>query len=227
MIAITGKWLLDSCLFVTVKRPSEQETALDFFPLLPFFPFGTSSAKGGEHICQYDESWIPLRPSNKPPWWLAARRAQVPSQQRVTRSNTCDCTASYLNKRVSCLGRRASAAGRVRKCGKNNEEKQTRDPRARELQLPNRTKRHATHKCSTLSNAFFSLLLFPRMTPLWRTYNKKGSFDGCLTSLVQAGSPLHWVNRVSGKADNLYFKYLKKNPKGEARSRCLSPRPHD
>lgn len=87
---------------VTVNRPNGKETALhlSFF----FFNFGTSSAKGVDALVNVRVVELDQALASPPGDCLGGRRAQVPSQQRVTRYNTCDCTESYLNKRVGCLG---------------------------------------------------------------------------------------------------------------------------
>lgn len=143
---------------VTVKHPSEQETALDFiflpsFLLLFFFFFlGTSSAKWVNVFVNNVRAgylWKPV--TSRPGDCLGGRRAQVPSQQqrRVTRSNTCDCTASYLNKRVGCLG---DAHARLGACVNMTKTKSSR------ATTPIRTKRHVDAQMfDSLKCVFFFL----------------------------------------------------------------------
>lgn len=61
--------------------------------------FGTSSAKGVDALVDVSVVYFEEALTSPPGECLGGKRAQVPSQQRVTRNNTCDCTASDLNRR--------------------------------------------------------------------------------------------------------------------------------
>lgn len=136
---------------------------LRFFIYLLWHVVGERSVR----TCQC-ESCLPWGTRPSPPSdCLGEKRARVPLQQWVTRYNTCDCTASYLNKRVGCMGEAHARLGACVNMAKTKRGEKDREPRASELQLQQSDT--LTHKCQTLKCRFFSLLLFPQMTPLWRT----------------------------------------------------------
>lgn len=175
---------------VTVNRPSEQETLRVFFYFFFFLLLCYVNGDRSGCTCQC-ESCLPRKATNKPPGWLSGW--EKGSSAFAAAGHTLQHVRLYcelFKQKGGLPGRGARAAGRVRKYDKNKEEKMTEN---QEVASYNSKKSETlTHKCPCV----FSLLLFPQMNLLWRTYNKKPKkIDDWGPSLVKADSPLNSVKK--------------------------------
>lgn len=155
-----GFWTRACCY----RKPPQREGNGSSFVFLKKQNLGTSSAKGADALVNVRVVYLEGALTNPPGDCLGGRRVQVPSQQRVTRYNTCDCTASYLNKGVGCLGEAHARVGACINMTKTKSGAKS-ESIACEPQLQQSDKWRTN---TTRVKVRCSLLLFTQMTTLWR-----------------------------------------------------------